>query len=548
MNAVFARRSATAECGVRDGWVLSNVHVTSPTRPAGKSVIAWPPRMSSHEENVLVGSSTPQFADEMADFAASFALANTLEDLADVAETMIERFMEVEYNGLYLWDFQEQRLRLLYAHGFTAEERVEAERTAMERHPGQVFRSGQYLHVPDTHADSTRRTRSSPRRFEVRSRLFMPVQFREQSLGVFGLAASTPNRFSDEAISILRVACRLAGVVYRRLLDHQERDRIEARARAELTRMNESLLATQSQLVVAKESLELRVVERTRDLEVQNHRLSETLSTLKKTQEQLVQVEKMASLGLLVAGISHEIKNPLNFVNNFAELSLEYVSELDALTPALGKTPEGVQILGILPELSENLRSIHEHGRRADAIINAMLLHARSRAGETVITDLNALLRAHMSLGYQGYLATVREFRANLQDEFGPGLNAVPLAPQDFSRVILNLTSNACYAMHERQRQGTPGYSPSLKVSTRRLKECAEIRIRDNGTGMSEQVRRKAFDPFFTTKPPGEGTGLGLSISHDIVVQQLGGRIEVNSEPGEFTEFIISLPLRSEAT
>ncbi|HRI07784.1 MAG TPA: ATP-binding protein [Nannocystaceae bacterium] len=482
----------------------------------------------TNEGAAAASMTTREVADQLAEVAADFARIDSLEELAGAAEAAIEAFIDVEYNGLYLWDDAVGHLRLLYANGFTPEEREEAERTAMERHPGRVFRTGELLHVPDTHAEPGR-TQTSKRRFEVRARLFMPVMFREQVVGVYGLASSSPHRFSEQDIAVLRFLCRLSGVVYRRLVDHRAREEAESRARREL--------------VAANELLEVRVRERTADLEAKNERLAEALATLHRAQEQLVQAEKMASLGLLVAGIAHELKNPLNFVNNFAELSLEFADELEEVTPALAGTEPGEVLAEVIPELSENLRRIHEHGRRADAIISAMLLHARE-AGEASVADLNGLVRAHVVLAYQGFRAADRSFRAEIVEDLGEGLGAVPLAYQELSRVVMNLVANACHALRERARREGAGFAPTITITTRREGTVALLRVADNGVGVAPEVRRRIFEPFFTTKPPGEGTGLGLSICYDVVVKQLGGRIEVDGGPGEGCAFSVRFPLR----
>lgn len=302
------------------------------------------------------------------------------------------------------------------------------------------------------------------------------------------------------------------------------------------------LEAQLDKLKAVNDSLEARVRERTADLEAKNTSLATALSDLQRTQEQLIHSEKMASLGLLVAGIAHEIKNPLNFVNNFAELSLEFVDEIERLVPTLGSTAQGQTLVEILSELADNLRRIHEHGRRADMIINAMSVHAREPTAKTESINLNELVRTHAALAYQGFRARDRAFKLDLFEELDRELDVVTLAHQDLSRVILNLVANACHALRERQRRAATDYRPALRLTTRRAGDTAVIRVEDNGTGIPAEVRRRIFDPFFTTKPPGEGTGLGLSMSYDIVVKQLGGQIAVESREGEGTQFTVILP------
>ncbi len=264
---------------------------------------------------------------------------------------------------------------------------------------------------------------------------------------------------------------------------------------------------------------------------------------LKAAQTNLIQAEKMASLGQLTAGIAHEIKNPLNFVNNFAELSRELLDELKDTLAA----PQDVNAAGdrdeLVTTLDANLAKIAEHGRRADGIVKSMLLHSRGDSGERRQSDLNALIEEALNLAYHGARAQDQGFNVTLERDFDPGLEPIEAVPQDVTRVFLNLFANAFYAVSKRRREGRdPAFAAVLKVITRNRGEMVEVRIRDNGTGMPAEVRDKAFTPFYTTKPTGEGTGLGLSISYDIVVQEHGGTIAVDSQPGEFTEFTIRLP------
>jgi PAS domain S-box-containing protein len=267
---------------------------------------------------------------------------------------------------------------------------------------------------------------------------------------------------------------------------------------------------------------------------------------LKAAQARLIQAEKMASLGQLTAGIAHEIKNPLNFVNNFAGLSVELLDELkETAAPALAALDDDkrADIDEVVGMLTGNLEKITEHGRRADGIVKSMLEHSRGESGERREVDLNALVEEALNLAYHGARAQDQNFNITLERDFDPAIAPVELVPQDITRVCLNLFGNGFYAATKRRRDGAgPDFRPVLKVATSDLGEAVEIRVRDNGTGIPPEVRDKLFQPFFTTKPTGEGTGLGLSISWDIVTQQHGGSIEVDSEPGEFTEFTIRLP------
>ena len=271
-----------------------------------------------------------------------------------------------------------------------------------------------------------------------------------------------------------------------------------------------------------------------------------TLRELRAAQANLIQAEKMASLGQLTAGIAHEIKNPLNFVNNFAGLSVELLEELkETAAPAIAglAKDERADVDEIVGMLTGNLEKIAEHGRRADGIVKSMLEHSRGGSGERREVDLNGLVEEALNLAYHGARAQDQSFNITLERDFGAAIAPVELVPQDITRVCLNLFGNGFYAATKRQRGGgEPDFRPTLKVATYDLGEAVEIRIRDNGAGIPAGIRDKLFQPFFTTKPTGEGTGLGLSISWDIVTQQHGGTIEVDSRVGGFTEFTIRLP------
>jgi signal transduction histidine kinase len=262
----------------------------------------------------------------------------------------------------------------------------------------------------------------------------------------------------------------------------------------------------------------------------------------------LVQTEKLASLGQLTAGIAHEIKNPLNFVNNFSALSAELTDELNEVLKPVAldrKLREEVDELTGL--LKNNLEKVVQHGKRADSIVKNMLLHSREGSGEHRPTDINSLLDESLNLAYHGARAEKPGFNITLQRDFDPNAGTIELFPQEITRAFLNLIANGFYAANRRKKDdGEPGFDPILRASTKNLGSRVEIRIRDNGIGILAEVREKMFNPFFTTKPAGEGTGLGLSMSHDIIVKQHGGRIDVETEPGQFTEFIIVLPRTSD--
>jgi PAS domain S-box-containing protein len=272
---------------------------------------------------------------------------------------------------------------------------------------------------------------------------------------------------------------------------------------------------------------------------------------LKAAQARLVQAEKMASLGQLTAGIAHEIKNPLNFVNNFADLSVELLDELkETVAPALAAIDDDRRagLDEVVRMLTANLEKITEHGRRADGIVKSMLEHSRGATGERREVDVNGLVEEALNLAYHGAHAQDQDFNITLHREFGHDVGSIEMVPQDVMRVFLNLFGNGFYATDKRRKEAhDPAFKPSLKVTTRDLGEAVEIRVRDNGTGIAPELRDKLFQPFFTTKPTGEGTGLGLSISYDIITQQHGGTIEVDSKVGEFTEFTIRLPRSRQA-
>jgi two-component system NtrC family sensor kinase len=267
---------------------------------------------------------------------------------------------------------------------------------------------------------------------------------------------------------------------------------------------------------------------------------------LKAAQANLIQAEKMASLGQLTAGIAHEIKNPLNFVNNFSALSAELIDELrEVLTPQpLGDTVRA-EVDDITALLKGNLEKVVQHGQRADGIVKAMLEHSRGSSAERRMVDLNAVIDEALNLAYHGARAQDQSFNITLERDFGEGIAPIEVNPQDMTRVFLNIFSNGFYAATRRARNGgDAGFVPTLKVTTRDAGEAVEIRVRDNGIGIPGEIRDKLFQPFFTTKPTGEGTGLGLSITYDIVTKQHGGTITVNSEVDAFTEFVVTLPRR----
>jgi len=287
-----------------------------------------------------------------------------------------------------------------------------------------------------------------------------------------------------------------------------------------------------------KEALEIQVAERTAELQ-------QSLENLKQTQAQLVQSEKMASLGELTAGIAHEIQNPLNFVNNFSDVSVELLQELKDEV----EKGDMDEVNALADDVMQNLEKIAHHGRRADGIVKGMLQHSRTSSGQKELTDINTLADEYLRLAYHGLRAKDKSFNAELVTNFGEGLPKINIIPQDVGRVLLNLFTNAFYATEEKKKsppapeRGADGeYKPTVTVSSQQIGDKIEIMVKDNGTGIPDAIKDKILQPFFTTKPTGEGTGLGLSLSYDIVKAH-GGTIEILSEEGNFTIFTVSLPV-----
>ena len=299
-----------------------------------------------------------------------------------------------------------------------------------------------------------------------------------------------------------------------------------ANARAALEKEEE-----RNRLIAAqKEELQKQVEERTAELR-------KSLEDLKLTQAQLIQSEKMASLGELTAGIAHEIQNPLNFVNNFSDVSVELIEEMEEELQK-GDTEE---VLALAVDIKQNLEKIAHHGRRADGIVKGMLQHSRASSGQKEPTDINYLADEYLRLAYHGLRAKDKSFNANMITQFGEGLPKIDIVSQDVGRVLLNLFTNAFYATQQKQKTAGADYMSTITVTTLQDNENVIIRVKDNGTGISDEIRDKILQPFFTTKPTGEGTGLGLSLSYDIIVKGHNGSIDINSVEGEFSEFIITL-------
>ena len=288
-------------------------------------------------------------------------------------------------------------------------------------------------------------------------------------------------------------------------------------------------------LLIAAQKVELE-----RTVEERTAELKNSLVELKSTQSQLIQSEKMASLGELTAGIAHEIQNPLNFVNNFSELNTELVGEIKQEI----ENGDLAEIKAIAVDIEENSKKINMHGKRAEAIVKGMLQHSQSGSGVKEPTNINTLADECMRLAYHGLRAKDKSFNAELVTNFDPNLPKVNATAQDIGRVLLNLFNNAFYAVQQKQKTANDDYKPLVEVTTfyLPLQGVGGFKVRDNGTGIPDSVKEKIMQPFFTTKPTGEGTGLGLSLTYDMVVKGHGGKIDVNTKEGEFTEFIVTLP------
>jgi two-component system NtrC family sensor kinase len=309
-------------------------------------------------------------------------------------------------------------------------------------------------------------------------------------------------------------------------------------------------------IAVRKVELEGLVTERTQELQSQKEELQLTIDELRTTQAQLIHAEKMASLGELTAGIAHEIQNPLNFVNNFAEVSTELIEELKSERHKTTTERDERLEDELLDDIKQNLEKINHHGKRADSIVKGMLQHSRKSSGQKEPTDINALADEYLRLSYHGLRAKDKSFNASFKTDFDTLLEKIDIIPEDIGRLLLNLYNNAFYAVSEKKKsphplKGGEEYQPTVSVSTRRMGDNVQITVADNGTGIPQKIADKIFQPFFTTKPTGQGTGLGLSLSYDIVKAH-GGEIKVETKetlPGDppeketGTAFIILLPL-----
>jgi len=290
--------------------------------------------------------------------------------------------------------------------------------------------------------------------------------------------------------------------------------------------------------ILLEETIE-ELEQKRKSVEETNNALQQSLDDLKAAQTQLVQAEKMASLGELTAGIAHEIQNPLNFVNNFSEVSKEL---LDEMKEEIEKGNYD-DVKDIANDVIQNLEKINHHGKRADGIVKGMLQHSRTSSGQKEITDINALADEYFRLAYHGLRAKDKTFNAAMKTDYDENIGLVKVISQDIGRVILNLITNAFYVVTEKKKLIGDGYEPVVSVSTKKEKDTIIIKVSDNGNGIPDKILDKIFQPFFTTKPTGQGTGLGLSLSYDIITKAHGGALKVETKEGEGTEFIISLPV-----
>jgi two-component system NtrC family sensor kinase len=432
---------------------------------------------------------------------------NSTLDLETVLTTIVGRAVQLsrtDAGAIYVFDEERKEFRLHATYGMS-ETMIAA---ITDRHIGlgdanigAAAMQRKPIQVPDIRNEPASPVNEIILREGYRSILIIPLLRPDHIVGALVVRRKTPGEFPRSTIELLQ------------------------------TFADQSVIAIQNARLF--ESVEARTRE-----------LAKSLKDLRTAQDRLVQTEKLASLGQLTAGIAHEIKNPLNFVNNFSGVSAELIDELQDVLRGISINHKArTEINELTDTLRGNLDKVVQHGKRADAIVKNMLLHSRQGSGEHRPVDINAIVEESLNLAYHGARAEKQGFNITLESSFDPTAGEADVFPQEITRVLLNLISNGFYAATKRKAEANGGnYEPTLAAATKNLGDSVEIRIRDNGTGIPPEVKEKMFNPFFTTKPVGEGTGLGLSISHDIIVKQHGGSIEVDTQPGEFTEFRIVLP------
>jgi two-component system, NtrC family, sensor kinase len=431
---------------------------------------------------------------------------NSTVNLETVLNTIVAKATQLsgtEAGAIYVFDNDAQEFHLHATYGM--DDAIIAEIKDRHLHIGEtaIGEAAEQrisIQIPDIQEDPNSPVLDVIVRAGFRALLIVPLLSADRTVGALVVRRKRPGEFPKHTVDLLQT------------------------------------FAAQSVLAIQNARLFESVEARTREL-------AASLEDLRTAQDRLVQTQKLASLGQLTAGIAHEIKNPLNFVNNFSALSVELVDELDdVLKPAPLDDKTRVETNELTHMLKGNLEKVVQHGRRADSIVKNMLLHSREGSGERQPVDLNSLVAESLNLAYHGARAENQEFKIRLDRDFDPAAGEVDLFPQEITRVLLNLISNGFYAAMKRKAHMREGYEPTLAAATRDLGDRVEIRIRDNGSGIAPEVKEKMFNPFFTTKPPGEGTGLGLSLSYDIIVKQHTGSIEVDTRPGGFTEFRVILP------
>jgi two-component system, NtrC family, sensor kinase len=426
-------------------------------------------------------------------------------DLQTVLDTLMESAAKLcEADKGYIYQQKGETYQFAASYGFSSELLEFARQNPIS--PGRGTITGRValedstVHVVDVLADPEFTGHGYQSRGNFRTTLGVPLTREGKTIGVFFLARTLVKPFTDKQVELVETFA--------------------------------------DQAVIAIENARLFDVVQARTRE-----LAASLENLRNTQDRLVQTQKLASLGQLTAGIAHEIKNPLNFVNNFSGVSAELVDEVqEALEDSSLNEKKRVEISELMDTLRSNLDKVVQHGKRADAIVKNMLLHSQQGSGGHRLVAINALVEESFKLAYHGARAEKQDFNVIVEQSLDPAAGEVDVFPQEITRVLLNLISNGVYATREKALRDSEIYKPTLTASTKNLGDRVEISIRDNGIGVAPEIKDKMFNPFFTTKPAGDGTGLGLSISHDIIVKQHGGSVEVDTQPGEFTEVRIVLP------